>query len=472
MEPNAMTPTPAIHGGDDTICAISTPPGIGGIAVARISGPEAISIVDSLWQGRPLKDAVSHSAHLGTILDSRREPLDQCVATVYRSPRSFTGEDVVEISVHGSRWIQRELINSLCKAGCRLADPGEFTRRAFASGRIDLVEAEGIADMIASTSRAAHRAASAQMRGHYSRHISTLRDQLIELASLIELELDFSEEEVEFASRERLTDIATELHRSLTRLHDSFATGAAIKDGIPVAIIGPTNAGKSSLLNAITGDDRAIVSDIHGTTRDIVDDTIEIGDYLFRLQDTAGLRDTADEIERIGIERSLKAANSATLVLFIIDTTDPDKALKLLDDTLRKHSDNLIILLNKTDIATKSSINSLQERIATTHPDATLLPISTHNTTDIDSLKRLMTNKIDKNTPASDLLITNARHAQALDQAAKAIERVLDGLQAGISGDFIAQDIRETIHHLSAITGAITTTDLLSTIFSRFCIGK
>lgn len=463
----------SIYGGRDTICAISTPPGVGGIAVARVSGPDAIAIVDTLWKGKSLKDVASHTAHLGTIVDSRREPLDQCVATVYRSPRSFTGEDVVEISVHGSRWIQRELINALCNAGCRVAEPGEFTRRAFTSGRIDLMEAEGIADMIASTSRAAHRAASAQMRGHYSQHISSLREQLIELASLMELELDFSEEEVEFASRRQLSEIATELHQSLTKLRDSFATGSVIKEGIPVAIIGPTNAGKSSLLNALTGDDRAIVSDIHGTTRDIVDDTIEIGDYLFRLQDTAGLRDTADEIERIGIQRSMKAASTASIVIFIIDTNDPDRAIELLNESnLHERQDDLIILLNKTDIASESVKTEITEKIAVTHPQATLLPISTRNATDIDNLKRLLTKRINQETTSGDLLITNARHAQALGQAAQSITRVLEGLQTGISGDFIAQDIRETIHHLSALTGTITTTDLLSTIFSKFCIGK
>ncbi|MDE6085725.1 MAG: tRNA uridine-5-carboxymethylaminomethyl(34) synthesis GTPase MnmE [Muribaculaceae bacterium] len=464
-----------IHGGDDTICAISTAPGIGGIAVARVSGPQAIEIADSLWQGRSLATVESHTAHLGNILDSRGELLDQAVATVYRAPRSFTGEDVVEISVHGSRWIQRELINSLCKAGCRLSEPGEFTRRAFSSGRIDLAEAEGIADMIASTSRAAHRAASVQMRGHFSEHLNEMRQKLIDLASLMELELDFSEEEVEFASRQQLTDIATSLLASLEKLHASFATGAAIKDGIPVAILGPTNAGKSSLLNALLQDDRAIVSDIHGTTRDVIDDVIEMGDYLFRLKDTAGLRQTSDKIEQIGIQRSLQAAETARLILFLIDLSAPEEAIKL----LRQHTpalpqdSSLIVLLNKADLVDDNSISENLSLIKEICHNAIALDISTTRERDIERVRHAMIAEIDRSAEAAgDILITNARHAQALSNAADSVRRVLDGLQAGISGDFIAQDIRETIHHLSAITGAITTPDLLSTIFTRFCIGK
>ncbi|MDE5632789.1 MAG: 50S ribosome-binding GTPase, partial [Muribaculaceae bacterium] len=273
---------------NDTICAISTPHGSGGIAVARVSGPDAIQITDKIWKGKTLATVASHTAHLREVLDSKGDILDQAVATVFKSPSSYTSEDTVEISVHGSRWIQRELINSLINAGARLAGRGEFTSRAFAAGRFDLAEAEAVADLIASSSRAAHRIAINQMRGSISRRLDTLRQSLIELASLLELELDFSEEDVEFASRERLLNLASETKAEIERLVGSFNTGAAIKDGIPVAIIGKTNAGKSSLLNALIGDDRAIVSDIHGTTRDIVEDTIEIGDYLVRFQDTAG----------------------------------------------------------------------------------------------------------------------------------------------------------------------------------------
>ena len=278
-----------VHENNDTICAISTPHGVGGIAVIRISGRDAIAIVDRLWKGRRLSESASHTAHLGTIVDDNGEILDQAVATVFRGPNSFTGEDVVELSVHGSKWIQRETINLLVRTGCRIADAGEFTRRAFASGRLDLAEAEAVADVIASSSRAAHRVAMRQMRGDFSGRLNSLREQLLELASLLELELDFSEEDVEFASRRKLLDLADEIHRVVTRLAATFATGSALKEGIPVSIVGATNVGKSTLLNRLLHDDRAIVSDIHGTTRDVIEDTMEIGGVLFRLIDTAGL---------------------------------------------------------------------------------------------------------------------------------------------------------------------------------------
>ena len=465
MEPNELN--------IDTICAISTPPGIGGIAVARVSGPKAFTIVDRIWKGRRLVNVESHTVHLGTIIDSRGEMLDQAVATVYKSPRSFTGEDVVELSVHGSRWIQRELIASLCSAGCRLAEPGEFTRRAFVSGRLDLAEAEGVADMIASNSRAAHRAAACQMRGHYSARLAEMRDQLIELASLLELELDFSEEEVEFASRERLTDIATGLYRSLTRLRDSFATGAAIKVGIPVAIVGPTNAGKSSLLNALSGDDRAIVSDIHGTTRDVIDDLIEIGDYQFRFQDTAGLRTTSDAIERIGIERSIDAATRARIIIYMIDSSAQEAALGSMAETLKCNPEaSVIIAINKADLVNTTQVEQLKSKVVEMHPRAEVMSMSTRDIAAIDALKAKLTGLIDQSRESEDLLVTNARHAQALAQAAESTHRTIEGLLTGLSGDLIAQDIRETIHHLGTITGAITTDTLLTTIFTRFCIGK
>ncbi len=465
MEPNSMN--------NDTICAISTPAGVGGIAVARVSGPDAFRIVDSLWHGKSLSNAASHTAHLGTIDDTRGNMLDQAVTTVFKAPNSFTGENVVEISVHGSRWIQRELIATLCKAGCRLAEPGEYTRRAFASGRLDLAEAEGVADMIAANSRAAHRAASNQLRGHYSRYLAKMRQQLVDLASLIELELDFGEEEVEFASRQQLNDIATSLHKSLTRLRDSYASGAAIKQGIPVAIIGPTNAGKSSLLNALTHDDRAIVSDIHGTTRDVVDDLIEIGDYQFRFQDTAGLRETHDTIEQIGIERSINAARKARILIYMVDSSSPDKAIENIDQTLSLNPEaHIIIALNKADIVTPQLTAQLTDNIERQYPEAIVLTISTKQQQSIDQLSDTLTRLIDSESQDNDLIVTNARHAQALDQAAQAIERVKAGLRDNISGDFIAHDIRETIHPLATITGQITTDDLLATIFTRFCIGK
>lgn len=453
----------------DTICAISTPHGTGGIAVARICGTDALRIADSIWKGCQLASAQSHSAHLGTILDSNGMPLDQGVATVFRAPRSYTGEDTVELSVHGSIWIQRELLASLCNAGCRLAEPGEFTRRAFMNGRLDLTEAEAVADMIASSSRAAHRVAMNHLRGGFSKRLDDLREQLLQLASLVELELDFSEEEVEFASRTQLRLLATELHAELTRLCRSFRTGAAIKQGIPVAIIGATNAGKSSLLNALVGDQRAIVSDIHGTTRDIVEDSAEIGDYLFRFLDTAGLRHTEDTIEQIGIERSRDAARRARIILLVCDSTALPDA-QALDIASKCPDAHIILVANKCDLP-ESAAPGLSD--AAIRLGATQVEISAKTGSGIEQLRQLLVEAVDSETSSdAELLVTNARQAQALSEAAESTSRVINGLESGLSGDFIAQDIRQTIHALNEVSGTITTPDILQNIFTRFCIGK
>lgn len=472
LEHTEMTPPVST----DTICAISTPPGIGGIAVARISGPRAIEIADSIWQGKPLAESDSHTAHLGTVTDTAGEPLDQSVATLFRAPRSFTGEDVVEISVHGSRYVQQALLETLIHAGARLADPGEFTRRAFANGRMDLAEAEAVADVIASTSRAAHRIAMSQMRGGFSQRLAEVRRSLLDLSALLELELDFSEEEVEFASRSRLRELAQGIYDEVTRLHQSFASGSAIKDGIPVAIIGATNAGKSSLLNALLGDDRAIVSDIHGTTRDVVEDTLTIGDYLFRFMDTAGLRHTSDTIERIGIERSRRAMQRASVIIALVDTTAALQP-EILAEAIGHPEANLIIALNKTDITTPRAVADIRVQITEALPantTATTIAISARTGEGLDELRRHLTLAAGLcDTQATEgVMVTNARHAEALRQAGESARRVIDGLDTDLPGDLIAQDLRETIHHLGTITGTITTPEILSTIFSRFCIGK
>lgn len=460
---------------NDTICAVSTPAGIGGIAVIRLSGPRALEIADRLWHGKPLAQALSHTAHLGRIIDpTDNSELDQAVATVFRGPHSYTGDDTVEFSVHGSRWIQSQLLQLLCDAGARLAEAGEYTRRAFTAGHLDLTQAEAVADIIAGDSRAAHRIAVNHMRGGISSRLSKLRDRLLEIASLLELELDFSEEDVEFASRAHLRQLAEEVAAEVNRLHGSFRRGAAIKEGIAVAIAGATNAGKSSLLNALLGEDRAIVSDIHGTTRDTVEDSINLGDYRFRFIDTAGLRHTTDTIERLGIDRSHTAISKADIIIAVADPAAPlDNTVV---DALRDSDATATILaINKIDIATPTQIEALRQSADNALPGIDAICISARQETGIDQLKQRL---IDAATSLggtdtdSRLLITNARHARALAAAAQSISRVIDGIDTGLSGDFIAQDLRETLHHLGTITGAITTPDILASVFTRFCIGK
>lgn len=463
---------------NDTICAISTPPGIGGIAVCRLSGPDAIAIADSVWKGKPLADAASHTAHLGTVLDHSGQPLDQAVATLYRAPGSFTTQDTVEFAVHGSAYIQREIIASLCAAGARLAAPGEFTRRAFVAGRFDLTQAEAIADLISATTRAQQRIALSQMKGSISRRIADLRQQLIDLASLVELELDFSEEDVTFASRTQLRQLAVDIHSRLSSLHQSFAAGQAIKNGIPTAIVGATNAGKSSLLNALTGDDRAIVSDIHGTTRDIIEDTIPLPcGQILRLMDTAGLRQTSDTVEQLGIERTNNAVRNASLIIAVADITQSPHTIRAtVVDLRRKAPDTpLILALNKTDLlpAEKSSHDGCMKDIS--DANIKILTISAKTGQGIPDLIRTLDSHAAALTETGDtegLVITNARHAQALSEATDDLARVIDAIDLNISGDLLAQDIRQAIHHLAALTGDISSDTLLQTIFSRFCIGK
>lgn len=513
----------------DTICAISTPPGIGGIAVIRVSGPMAIAVADRVWQGKPLADTSGHTVRFGRIIDPGREGelLDEGVATVFRAPASFTGEDVVELSVHGSRYVQRRLLEVLVSQGARMAEAGEFTRRAFANGKMDLAQAEAVADVIASNSRAAHRIAASQMRGGFSKRLEELRGKLLDLASLLELELDFSEEEVEFASRQHLRDIAQQIHTEVTRLEKSFSAGSAIKEGIPVAIIGPTNAGKSSLLNLLLGEDRAIVSDIHGTTRDTIEDTLEIGDYLFRFIDTAGIRATDDPIETLGIERSIKARSTASIIISVVDASASDTPAS---DVASPHptAAPTILLLNKSDLLTSSPSQATTLSTSTPHtpygdqasphntssaqastPSSTTPPVTTTTPTHIpfaatnpfaadsplaatssfvatipfstktgqglDELRDALTTIADQMRGTTDedtILVTNLRHAQALREAAATTTAILEDLSTGLPGDLIAQDLRATLHHLSTITGTLTTPDILTSIFSRFCIGK
>ncbi|MDE6303809.1 MAG: tRNA uridine-5-carboxymethylaminomethyl(34) synthesis GTPase MnmE [Paramuribaculum sp.] len=468
------------------ICAISTPPGIGGIAVVRISGDNAIPVVNKVWKGKDISSWKTHTAHLGMIVDPETGiPLDQAVGTLFLGPDSYTGQDTIELSVHGSKFVQRELITLLLKVGARLAEPGEFTRLAFSSGKIDLAEAEAVADLIAANSRAAHRVALSQMKGHYSQTLNTLREKLIDLSALIELELDFSEEEVEFANRDTLLSTAREIHSQVSRLYQSFSSGSVIKQGLPVAIIGNTNAGKSSLLNALLNDDRAIVSDIHGTTRDTIEETLEIGDHLFRLIDTAGLRNTGDTIEQIGITRSLKAVSKASIVLFIIDPFQPVATnIEAITSTLSalnpENPTHIVILINKSDLpgyedAEKNILDNLAPHLASINPSPSIIEISAatrHNLPKLLQTLQEIADDITGGIADSATIVTNARHAQALLDAAQSSARTIDALTQNLSGELIAQHLRETIHHLSQITGQITSPQILSTIFSRFCIGK
>lgn len=457
----------------ETICAVSTAPGVGGIAVIRVSGPKAVEICDRLWRGKALASVDSHTAHLGEVLDADKNKLDQAVATVFRAPRSFTGEDVVELSVHGSTFIQRELIHALCEAGARIAEPGEFTRRAFTSGRFDLAQAEAVADIIAADSKAAHRLAMSQMRGDFSAELQQLHDRLLELVSLLELELDFSEEDVEFASRAHLLQLAIDIRNTVGRLAASFRTGDAIRRGVSVAIVGKTNAGKSTLLNRLLHDDKAIVSDIHGTTRDIIEDTVDIDGICFRFIDTAGIRKTDDIVETQGIARAIKRLETARIVIWVIDATHPDNITETADEIFSHTNDEqpVIAVINKIDSTDGSELETAIRQLPYTFDS--VIKTSASNGLGVPELElRLVEISGANDIAATDVIVTNARHHRSLVDAEAALTRAIVGINASLSGDFIAQDLRETLHHLASITGRITTTDILQNIFSKFCIGK
>ncbi len=468
-----------------TITAPATPSGKGALAIIRLSGQDALQIADSVWKGKSLKEASSHTAHLGYIIDEANNILDQAVATIFRAPNSFTGEDIVEFSLHGSPWILREVNNLLLRRGAEAAAPGEFSRRAYLNGRMDLASAEGVADLIASSSKAAHRLAMQQTRGAFSKEFNELRDKLIELASLLELELDFSEEDVEFADRTRLIEIATLLLLKIDRLTNSYSTGRAIKEGVPVVIAGMPNVGKSTLLNALLQDDKAIVSDIPGTTRDIIEDTCEIDGVLFRFIDTAGLRESDDKVENIGIERARQRLNKAAIVLWLIDPLSPmSEQITEMNATLKDLTEGqrIIPVITKTSAPGMSEtaiegISKYLEAVFTSEKLSNdiqpIIKISAREgqglATLSEALKKVSTGDFD---PEKELLLTNARHYADLLRAGQALRRALSQMQAGSSADFIAMDIREATSALASLTGSITTPDLLNSIFSHFCIGK
>ena len=447
-----------------TICAISTAYGAGGIAVIRISGEQAISIVDSLFVGRVvLREAAANTIHFGRIQRQKKglegegisglEVLDEVLCSVFRAPHSFTGEDTVEIACHGSLYIQQELLRWLIDAGCKAAEPGEFTRRAFLNGKMDLTQAEAVADLIAAQSKAEKDLALSQLRGSVSNELASLRERLLHFTSLIELELDFADhEELEFADRSELTQLADEIEQKLAALMASFRTGNAIRNGIPVAIIGAPNVGKSTLLNAMLGEQRAIVSDIQGTTRDTIEDTLVIDGILFRLIDTAGLRETNDMLENMGIERSRKAIERAQIIVHVRDNDEMSEA-SLLNDEMVKGT--VIRVLNKSDLGVKG------EGIA----------ISAKNG-EIEPLKRELVRIAKESLQTSAVMLSNARHYEAITRAHEAIVRVQEGMSQGLSGELLSMDLQDCLSALGEVTGQITNAEVLSNIFSKFCIGK
>ncbi len=461
----------------NTICAISTPPGVGGIAVLRVSGNEALPIAEKITrlrkEGEKLTDKPGYSVHFAQIIDKKERVIDDVLLSVFRNPYSFTGEDVVEISCHGSTYIQEKILMLLIEAGATLAQPGEFSMRAFSNGKMDLSQAEAVADLIASTTASSHRMALNQMRGGFSNELRALREKLLHFVSLVELELDFSEEDVEFADRTQLKNLAEEILAKITTLTNSFKTGNVLKNGIPVALVGETNVGKSTLLNYLLNEERAIVSNIHGTTRDTIEDTVNIDGITFRFIDTAGIRETSDEIENIGIERTYQKIEQSQIVLWLVDTTMVTEHIEWLTERIARRAEGkkIILVFNKIDKLQEEEYEVIEELFNRFEGDR--IYISAKKRINTDRLKSALIEASGmKSIGADDVIVNNMRHYEALMLAKADVERVIEGLNSGISGDFLSQDIRSCMHHLGEITGTITTDEILGSIFSQFCIGK
>lgn len=467
---------------ETTICAPATGTG-GAISIIRISGPDAIKVADRIFiaaDRKALEDAGGYSLHFGTIYEPSstaegRSVLDEAVVSVFRSPRSYTGEDSVEISCHASPYIVSRILELLVANGAAMAAPGEFTRRAFVNGKMDLAQAEAVADVISAQTSAAHRVALNQLKGGFSRELAQMRSSLLEIASLMELELDFSEEEVEFADRQKLRNLVEALLLRTRKMISGFSLGNAIKNGVPVAIAGATNAGKSTLLNCILGENRAIVSDVEGTTRDTVEETFNVDGVLFRFIDTAGLRNSTDTVEKLGIERSYRKISEASVILVLCDlTSDLARMLSIAKDIAGKacEGQKIIFLLNKTDAVSAADVASASDSLSV-FSGCRVFPVCAMTGEGVDAvLHHIASIYADMGAGQEDSLVTNLRHVEALEAAATSLSRIIPGLDSATPTDLVAQDLREAIYHLGTITGDITTDEVLGNIFRNFCIGK
>jgi len=460
-----------------TITAISTPPGVGGIAVIRVSGLDAVKHSNAIFQSKKKSVSLfgqeSNTVSFGSVVNNENEIIDEVLVNIFRSPHSFTGEDVVEISCHGSVYVQQKILQLLIGQGCVLAQPGEFTQRAFMNGKMDLSQAEAVADLIASNSAASHRMALNQMRGGFSNELAKLRLQLLNFVSLIELELDFNEEDVEFADRSKLKTLAQNIEQLITGLSDSFKVGNALKNGIPVALVGETNVGKSTLLNVLLNEDKAIVSEIHGTTRDVIEDLVNLKGIIFRFIDTAGIRDTKDKIENMGIERTYQKIEQASIILWIIDCTQLSEHMEWLTERIAKRAEGkkVILVINKVDKIGEDERDVLDQLFQQFEGER--IYISARDQVNMEGLQKALISaaQLPEINPG-DVVVNNVRHFEALQNALKAIQRVIVGLDNGITNDFLAQDIRECMHFLGEITGSFSNDEILLNIFGKFCIGK
>ena len=465
---------------EDTICAPATVPGTGAIAIIRMSGKDSFRIADKVvsCKGSTISETEGYKLRYGVALEADGTDLDTVLVSVFRSPHSYTGEDSVEISCHSSKYVVERLLQRLVDSGARMAGPGEFTQRAFVNGKMDLAQAEAVADVISSQNAAAHRVAYSQLKGGFSKELKTLRDELLKMTSLLELELDFSEEDVEFASRRELSALLDGALRHIHSLTDSFRYGNALRNGVPVAIVGAVNAGKSTLLNALVGDDRAIVTDIAGTTRDTVEETMTIDGILFRFIDTAGLRTTQDEVEKIGISRSYKKMSEAEIVLALLDVTVPEEenehSISDIVNNLDVKSQKLIVLLNKVDVlGSNINVSLLNNTVSSPDEKVTKLYISAKTGFGLDTLRTLLSDSQKTATlDSGQTIVTNLRHYQSLMSAAASLEKVRSSLATSQTPDLLSEDLRQALHHLSSILGEVTPDEVLGNIFERFCIGK